>query len=115
MRSKSEVIIANAMKVRGLMFRYKEMTDIGGYMKAPDFKIIHLVIHRIIYWEHCGMISDPEYLRDTFYKIRDYISQGIIPGVNLILTFDDTDGNIDSLMIERTLDLWFGPAEKISE
>lgn len=47
-RSKSEVIIANAIRARGLVYRYEELTDIGGYMKAPDFKIIHPVIHRII-------------------------------------------------------------------
>lgn len=33
-----------------------------------------------------------------------------MPGVNVILIFDDWGRDIASLMIERTLDLWFGQA-----
>lgn len=109
-RSKSEVIIANAVAARGLQYRYEEVTYINGYKKAPDFKIIDPRTGSIIYWEHLGLITDMEYLRQALYRIADYIRDGIIPGVNLILTFDDGENHIDSLMIERTLDLWFGPA-----
>ena len=51
-----------------------------------------------------------EYLKQALFRIADYIRDGIVPGVNLILTFDDAENHIDSLMIERTLDLWFGAA-----
>lgn len=110
-RSKSEVIIANALRARRLSYRYEEKTKINGYTKAPDFKILDPRTNQIVYWEHCGMMSDYEYFKGAFQRVRDYIQQGIIPGVNLILTFDDVDGNIDSLMIERTIDLWFGLVE----
>lgn len=109
-RSKSEVIIANAVAARGLEYRYEEVTYINGYKKAPDFKVIDPRTGAIIYWEHLGLITDMEYLRQALYRIADYIRDGIVPGVNLILTFDDGENHIDSLMIERTLDLWFGEA-----
>ncbi len=109
-RSKSEVIIANAVAVRGLQYRYEEVTYINGYKKAPDFKVIDPRTGRIIYWEHLGLITDMEYLKQALFRIADYIRDGIVPGVNLILTFDDAENHIDSLMIERTLDLWFGAA-----
>jgi len=106
-RSKSEVIIANALNARGLSYRYEELCNINGYTKAPDFRIIHPKSGRIIYWEHCGLITDYGYLRDTYHRIYDYIRQEIVPGDNLILTFDDAAGNINSFTIERIIELWF--------
>ena len=109
-RSKSEVIIANALQARGLAYRYEEEILVNGVTLHPDFCVFDERENRIIFWEHLGMISDEAYRRHVLDRLALYISCGIVPGVNLILTFDDADGNIDSLMIERTLDLWFGAA-----
>lgn len=109
-RSKSEVILANAFTNRGIHFIYETKRKIGAQFFAPDFILISPIDNREIIWEHFGMLSDPEYRKNFEWKLEQYIMAGYIPGVNLIITFDDMDGNIDSLMIERTLDLWFGPA-----
>lgn len=109
-RSKSEVILANSFIARGIPYVYEEMRKINGQWFAPDFILVSPLDHREIIWEHFGLLNDPEYRKQFEWKIEQYIAAGYIPGVNLIMTFDDKDGNIDSLMIERTLDLWFGTA-----
>lgn len=108
-RSKSEVIIANSVADRGLFCRYEEVLYLkDGTRLFPDFVIANPKENRLVYWEHFGMLFDEEYQEKMVWKIKKYIENGIVPGVNLIITFDDQDGNIDSMMIERTLDLWFG-------
>ncbi|MEE0740742.1 MAG: hypothetical protein U0M21_00410 [Emergencia sp.] len=107
-RSKSEVIIANGLMARGIPYRYEEEISLNGYKVIPDFKIIDERKNRIVIWEHFGLIGDTQYLKNCIYKLQNYIQSGFVPGVNLIITFDDADGNIDGLMIERTIQLWFG-------
>jgi len=97
-RSKSEVLIADKAVLYGLPFRYEEVIYIENYRFAPDF--VFLVEGELKYWEHCGRVDDPKYMRCHKWKLDMYEKSGIVPWKNLILTYDDENGGIDSRIID---------------
>ena len=54
--------------------------------------------------EHLGLMSDADYQDDQYEKLCLYIMEGYIPNVNLLLTFDDKDGNINVPAISKMID-----------
>lgn len=106
-RSKSEVIIANALFTNKIPFRYEAALPIGEIIYYPDFTIKHPVTEEIFYFEHFGMIDKAEYLSRSMRKIEDYISVGIIPTQNLICTFETSANPLDSNYIQRIIELYF--------
>lgn len=109
-RSKSEVIIANALeqfeKTRRLRYSYeKPLAVADGSYRLPDFTIE--TEHGTWYWEHCGMLGLPEYARRWNEKLRWYAEQGITPWTEtnvagrLIVTEDARNGAIDSAAIHK--------------
>lgn len=90
-RSKSESMIADALTLYGIPFRYEQLLSADEKTFAPDFTLLHPVTHRLIYWEHLGMMDDPDYLLANGRKIMAYEKAGMIAGVNLILTFEEKD------------------------
>ena len=104
-RSKSEVIIANALHASKIDYYY-EMKVKNYY---PDFVIPLSIQGRTIYWEHCGRIDDYDYACRWIEKKRKYERMGITEGVNLIVTYDSASGSIDSREIEEIITKWFKP------
>lgn len=107
-RSKSEVIIANALDEleRAGLLRYsyeKELAGLGNTYRLPDFTIE--TSQGTWYWEHCGMLGKPEYDRRWGEKQDWYLAQGISertannPDGRLIVTEDAQNGGIDSAAI----------------
>lgn len=107
MRSKSEVIIANSLSAHGIPYRVEEAVYIGKEYRVPDFVALSKKLNREIYWEHFGMMSDERYRNKYINKIEFYLRANIIHGINLISTFDDEDGNIDAVMIEQMIKIYF--------
>jgi hypothetical protein len=54
----------------------------------PDFTLLKVCTREEIYWEHLGMMDDPNYVHKALNKINTYIRNGYIPGKNLLLTFE---------------------------
>ncbi len=118
-RSKSEVIIADKLDAYGIPYHYDEMIYIENQSLSPDFIILHG--HQqdesyragsayssdepkgFMYWEHCGMVNDPAYMRHHKWKLDMYEKAGIVPWKNLILTYDDEHGNIDARLIDAEI------------
>ncbi len=102
-RSKSEVIIADHLANAGLEYGYEQPLSIGDVTKYPDFTIEDMESGLTFYWEHCGMLHEPSYRRRWEEKLDWYRSHGIMSleeggGENgtLIVTYDETNGSIDS-------------------
>ena len=97
-RSKSEVIIGNILyrHRRDILYKYERplMLVIDGKMKTvyPDFTIINVHTGKIVYWEHAGRMDDSHYASDFVKKMNGYATNGLIPGKDVILTFE-TQGN----------------------
>ena len=114
-RSKSEVIIANALAARHVDYSYERPLTIDGVTKYPDFTIEDMEFGQTIYWEHCGMLHVPSYKRRWEEKLEWYQQRGILlqrdgPGSNgmLIVTRDEANGSIDSAKIASRIDAVLG-------
>lgn len=102
-RSKSEVIIANALAAKGVDYAYERPLTIEGVTKYPDFTIEDMESGQTVYWEHCGMLHVPSYRRRWEEKLEWYRRHGIGarenddgPEGTLIVTRDEANGSIDS-------------------
>jgi len=108
-RSKSEVIIANALFYNDIDYEYEPVLEVEGHVKRPDFKILDGDTGKVWYWEHCGMMTDPRYRKHWDDKKKFYEKNGIVEGKNLIVTMDDEQGGLDASeideLIKETFDL----------
>ena len=110
-RSKSEVIVANLLRAKGVNYRYEDPLEIGESVKYPDFTIEDDNTGETYYWEHLGMLSLPAYREAWDEKLRWYERHGILPREQgggergtLIVTEDSAEGGIDSEAVARLID-----------
>lgn len=101
-RSKSEVIIANALFYKGVQYTYEPEIILEGKIKRPDFQIRDDDTGEMWYWEHCGMMDDPKYKKRWEDKKAFYKKNGIEEGKNLIVTYD-VNGAVDSQEVDRII------------
>ena len=69
-RSKSEAIIANLLVDRNIPFKYKEPLYTAGTMFLPNFTVKFR--GEDFYWEHLGLLSNPDYRKHWEDKKRWY-------------------------------------------
>lgn len=100
-RSKSEVIIAEKLDANKIPYRYEQVLYIENYTLIPDFTA--LCGEKTVYWEHCGMVTEPQYMAHHKWKLQLYEKAGIVPWKNLIITYDDENGNLDARIIEAEI------------
>jgi len=102
-RSKSEVLILEKVAQLKIACRYECGIEYEpGKWIFPDVTMMRIDT-KLFYLEHCGLMNDPKYITDLKWKLNIYERLGIVPWDNLILTFDDSNGNIDMNLIEATL------------
>ncbi len=88
-RSKSEIIIAEALDRYEVPYLYEKPLMLGsGRIVHPDFTILRVRDRKELYWEHFGMMDDMEYRNNAFMKIREYEHNGYYQGVNFIWTME---------------------------
>jgi AAA domain/UvrD-like helicase C-terminal domain len=79
MRSKSEVIVANTLRVLGIEYSYEELLHApDGGVREPDFTI-RRPGRQPVYWEHLGMLDLAGYRADWEAKLGWYAEQDILP------------------------------------
>lgn len=102
-RSKSEAIIYNSLMRHGAVFLYEKALYLDDlpYPVFPDFTIVDVTTMQEIYWEHFGMMDDPDYLMKTLEKISSYNRNGIIPGRSLFCTFESRLHPLSSAEVEN--------------
>jgi hypothetical protein len=104
-RSKSEVIIADALFDNGIEYEYEKDLDLGDDgKKIPDFTIEDADSGTLFYWEHCGMMADENYRRRWEAKRELYAKHNIVEGKNLIVSYDKANGSIDSKAIRSLIE-----------
>lgn len=91
LRSKSERSIANALFLNGIPFRVECELCFGNHIIYPDFTIRRPRDWALVYWEHYGMVDSPEYNDHNRGRHDEYIDNGIIPGINLIETYETSE------------------------
>ncbi|MET8028081.1 ATP-dependent RecD-like DNA helicase [Streptomyces avermitilis] len=96
-RSKNEVIIADLLQrhAQGRFSYEQPLIGRDGKRRFPDFTITTDDPDRPIYWEHLGMLDNPEYARKWEQKKAWYAEHGILPGggpQGVLLVTDDLHG-----------------------
>lgn len=102
-RSKSEVIIADALFNEGIPFEYEKLIEENGRRRIPDFTFADAGGDTII-WEHLGLLDNPSYKASWEKKLEFYKSIGFVEGENLFTTRDHEGGSIDSNEIKEVVD-----------
>ena len=101
-RSKSEALIIETLyRWHDIPHRYEQEKVVNGIRINPDITLEDYQQEEF-YIEHLGMMDDPGYARRNFRKLERYYDAGLVPGDNLILTFDRR-GSINMGMIEAVV------------
>lgn len=113
-RSKSEVIIANALLAANIPYRYEfpvklnlnagissQTPDICTF--HPDFYCLNLRTRKEYIWEHFGIMDDEEYSTRATEKLMLYQRNGYYPGKNLIITMETSKTKISSLELKQII------------
>ena len=109
-RSKSELIIADALAAAGIAFEYERPLTLGGGTRYPDFTIDDEISGRTIYWEHLGMLEREDYRKSWNAKLAWYRAQGVLPATEgngsngtLVTTTESTAGGFDAAQIRDVI------------
>lgn len=107
LRSKSEVLIDMALRKYNIPFRYECELVLNDSIIFPDFTIRHPRTGVYFYWEHFGLMDSLTYTDRAISKLRLYTSNGIIPGINLITTYETKNTPLTMQIIEKTIEFYF--------
>ena len=102
-RSKSEVLIANALADAGIPYLYEKPLQLFDRTVLPDFTILDLRRRKTIYWEHFGMMEQEKYKDKAYEKIISYQRAGYMMGVDLIATFESSSRPLGTKEIGRMI------------
>ena len=108
-RSKSELILANTFHQYKDKISYKyerplELMDHGEQrIVHPDFTLLNLETGKLVYWEHAGRMDDAKYAEGFLRKMNLYIFNHIIPGENLIITYESYTSPLDTGIVKILL------------
>ena len=104
-RSKSEVLIANQLENGKIPYKYECPLTLEGFGTVyPDFTALNIKQSREMYWEHLGMMDNPEYVEKAVRKISAYIQNGILPGDQLIITAETKTCPLNTRQIRMFID-----------
>ena len=106
-RSKSEAMIVKLLKQHQIPYRYECKLVLNGIEMYPDFTIRHPKTGKIFYWEHFGLLNNPEYIKNMHTKMNTYTLNNIMPGINLITTYETKDNPLTFEMIEMMINYYF--------
>jgi len=107
LRSKSEVLIDMLLRTNKIPFRYECALSLGNSIIYPDFTIRHPLTGNFYYWEHFGLMDSLSYIENTSSKIKLYSTHGIIPGIQLITTYETQKQPLDPNYIEKCIEYYF--------
>ena len=107
-RSKSELTIANKLADKGIPYKYEcPLTLSNGTTIYPDFTILDVRMRKEIYWEHRGLMDDREYARQSVFKMKSMMKDGMILGKNLIITEETTANPLGTNEIDAVIMNYF--------
>jgi len=103
-RSKSEILIAEALTRHNVPFRYEYPLKLAGLgMVYPDFLCLNKRTRREYCWEHLGMMDNEKYINRNLLKLQKYELNGFFPGINLILTAETIEHPISLRLIDKNI------------
>ena len=105
--SKSEAFIYACLMKYHIPFRYECKLIAGNKVMYPDFTIRHPKTGQYFYFEHCGLMDKAQYAYDSFDRLGTYYKIGVIPGINLILTYENEENPLSMELVEKIIQYYF--------
>ncbi len=102
-RSKSEILIADILDEFSVPFLYEKPLELKRRTFYPDFTLLDIKGRKEVYWEHFGMMDDPDYVQNAIGKLSLYAENGIFPGHKLILTMETRKESLNTRDIKRII------------
>lgn len=103
-RSKTEKMLADKFFAMGIPYRYECPLHMKGYGNVyPDFTLLNIHKREEVYWEHFGMMDNPEYAHKAIQKLESYNANGIYIGKNLLVTFETLRNPLNTRTVEKLL------------
>ena len=99
-RSKSEAMIAKLLKQYNIPYRYECQLCLNDVELYPDFTIRHPKTGEYFYWEHFGWLDKPAYIKNMHLKLQLFTENKILPGINLITTYENGDNPLSFEYVE---------------
>ncbi len=108
MRSKSEVIIADRLYHAGIPYHYEKPlklgpSQFGQNILHPDFTILNTRTLETFYWEHLGQMDNDKYFTNAKERLEIYADADILPGKNLILSFETATSPLNVVYIDKLI------------
>ena len=103
-RSKSEKMIADKLKHMGIPYRYEAQLRLSrSTILHPDFTLLNVKERKEIYYEHFGMMDNPEYVESALNRIELYEKNGIFPGDRLLFSWETMSMPLNMRTVETML------------
>lgn len=108
-RSKSEVLIANALALHKIPYRYEYPLKLQRQHNGnsttlyPDFLCLNLRTRQEFIWEHFGLMDSQEYVSNTVSKLNLYAQNKITPGKKLIITMETQTEPLTPAFIDQMI------------
>ena len=103
-RSKSEILIANAMFRNKVPYLCEfPVYNNGILIAAPDFKCLNVRLRKVYYWEHLGKLGEPDYANRNVNKFEKYALAEDFDESRLILTFETDNHPLNTKVIEEKI------------
>ena len=107
-RSKSEKIIADKLNIMNIPYHYEYPLKLNGYGTIyPDFLVLNVRTRKEYYFEHFGLMDNPEYCCKAIKKIDMYNRNGIFEGDKLVLTYETSKNSLNIKNVERLIGKYF--------
>lgn len=106
-RSKSEAMIDSLLYSNKIPFRYECELVLKESTLYPDFTINHPHTGKIYYWEHFGMLENPDYVDNVCKKLKLYTSNNIFPHDQLIMSYETLNTPLSTNCIQGIIDYYF--------
>ena len=107
-RTREEYIVARALTMLGLSFKYETPRPTPYRYLYPDFAVLHPITGQIIYIEYSGMMKNAEYRGSVLSRLKDYGDAGLYLGHNLFYISTISGEGIDTAVIMNRLKGIFG-------
>lgn len=103
-RSKSEILIANALFRHNIPYRCEFPVYSGGVIyAAPDFNCLNVRLRKEYYWEHLGKMGDEEYMDNNKDKLDKYALEPDFDETKLIITMETGNKPLNTKVIEEKI------------
>ena len=102
-RSKSEKIILDLLKYNNVLYVYEAPLVLTDGLVYPDITALNVRLRKTMYWEHFGMMDDPDYANDALQKTDRYERSGYFIGDQLIVSMESSKHPLGMKSIERLI------------